>query len=305
MVNLGAISCAFGAVKRNFESIENLEDVLVEHKIPMSLAVMGCGTFYQSEVPVDPLINEAIAGSLSAASLEPEAVTHVILATSDNHLQQLDNDLGARVLLAGGLTRALPILTSMQKCASSIIALDLAAKLVAGKEDASALVVGFDVIGDHDAERVKPFALFGDAAACCVVSSNKPLEFQFECVGADVDLQGLTYQDTMESRKNAARNAISAVTQTSGLALDQIVACFSTNLFKPVALFNANISGLKPAQLALPTAITHAHCGNADWMINLASYSRNTGLKPGAHYVAQSFAPGFAACALLRAVETT
>lgn len=304
MVNVGAVSCAFGAVERDFDSIENLDDVLAAHRIPMSLDMMGCRTFRQSELPVDPLVNEAVAGSLAVASLAPESVTHVFLATSDNHLHQVDNDLAARVLTKAGLTHALPILVSMQKCASSIVALDLAAKLVADRAAATALVVGFDVIGNNDAERVKPFALFGDAAACCVVSSGHPLELQLASVGAEVDPEGLAHQDTMESRKVAVRKAMDIVTEASGVTLDQISACFSTNLFKPVAMFNASISGLKAGQLSLLTAATHAHCGNADWMINLAAHSRQVGLIPDAHYMAQSFAPGYAACALFRAVGT-
>ena len=301
MVDVGAFVGVFGKVERGFETITNLEGLLAEHKIPIGLEAMGCGKFGQSELPCDALLNEAITGSLEAAGLAPDTITYLILATSDNHLNQIDDSFAARILDACKLSRATPLLVSLQKCASSIAALELARTLLSAKGFGSAIVVGFDALGNDDAERIKPFALFGDAAASCIVSVDLPLQFRIEAVGTAVDVAGLNRQDSMESRKIAVLSTIEEVCRAADISIDQIEACFSTNLFKPVAMFNAGISGLPIARLATPTATERGHCGNADWMINLAAFQQDQGLTRGARYLAQAFAPGFCASALLRA----
>ena len=75
---------------------------------------------------------------------------------------------------------------------------------------------------------------------------------------------------------------------------------FPTNLYAPIAAFNAMASGIPRSALHFTyTLRAYGHCGNSDWMINLDDHARTTGIRSGEAYVAQASAPGFLACALL------
>jgi 3-oxoacyl-[acyl-carrier-protein] synthase-3 len=301
MVDVGAFASVFGAEERRYDSIADLDALMVRHEIPLDLAAMGCGTFAQSTLPADALVGDAIAASLATAGLAASTVTDVIFATSDNHLCQIGDGFVRNVLPRLGLAHALPMLVSLQKCASSIVALDHARVALAARGGGTALVVGFDILGADDEERVKSFALFGDGVACCVVSADVTLDFRLESCGVAIDPAGMCGEDTFDSRRTAARGAIDAALATAGTTMADIAACFSTNLFKPVSMFNASICGIPLARLSLLTAERRGHCGNADWMINLAAFAAAGRSEPGRRYLAQAFAPGFSACAVLTA----
>jgi 3-oxoacyl-[acyl-carrier-protein] synthase-3 len=301
MVEIGAFAGAFGARERSFEEIDGLAELMIQHNIPLSLAMMGCRTFAQADEPPEILVAEAIRASLAAGSVPASAVSHVFLATSDNHLHQLGDSFAQSLLQSAGLDHALPVLVSFQKCASSILALDLVCSALAARGGGTALVVGFDVLGQDDGERVKSFALFGDGAACCVVSTEYRLDFRFDGCGVTTDPAGMFGQDTFDSRKAAALESLNRALAASGAELADIAACFSTNLFKPVSMFNASICGLPASRLSLTTGAQRGHCGNADWMINLAAFAEAGKIERGGRYLAQAFAPGFCACAILTA----
>jgi 3-oxoacyl-[acyl-carrier-protein] synthase III len=301
VVDVGAFAGVFGAQERPFDSIAGLDGVMARHNIPLGLATMGCRSFAQTDGPPESLVADAIAASLAIGAVPASVISHVIFATSDNHLHQLGDGFARAVLQPLGLTHVLPILISLQKCASSIVALDLARAALVAQGGGTALVVGFDILGADDDERVKSFALFGDGAACCIVSTEGALDFRIDGCAVRTDPAGMCGEDTFDSRKSAARGAVDAALAAAAATTADIAACFSTNLFKPVSMFNASICGLSPARISVLTAERRGHCGNADWMVNLAAYADAGRIEPGARYLAQAFAPGFCACAVLTA----
>ena len=230
------------------------------------------------------------------------AVDHILFATSDNHLFHVHDDFAREILLDLALSDAIPALLSLQQCVSSLTALDYAHRLFADPGVENVVVVGFDLVS-QEADRIQPFALYGDAVSSCLVCRGTRGDLTLEAYRLGVDPDGLQGRDSFESRKRVASAALSAALVEAGTGVGAIEACFSTNFFKPIALFNANICGIPSNRLAIPTLGRRAHCGNCDWMMNLVEHQQNAGLVPGGKYLAQAFAPGFSGCAVLTAAD--
>jgi 3-oxoacyl-[acyl-carrier-protein] synthase III len=186
---------------------------------------------------------------------------------------------------------------TLQQCASSLTALDYARNLFHDPRVSHVVVVAFDFVVDDD-ERIRPFALFSDAVTSCMVTRSDAPRISLLSYGVGVDFAGFVGRDDFMSRKRVAVTTLESVLGRHGLVLGDVAACFSTNFYKPVALFNANICGIGRNQLCIDTLASRGHCGNCDWMINLMHRRAEGQLAPG-KYLAQAFAPGFFACALL------
>ena len=299
-LGIGAFACEYGELERSYETLAGLDVMRAEKKIALSLSALGCATFAQMTGRLEDAIKRCVAKTLDKAAVRAADVNHILFATSDNHLFNIHDDFTREILLDLELSNAVPTLLSMRQCVSSLAALDLAHRLLDDPDAVNAVVVAFDIVSS-DADRLQSFALFGDAVASCLVSRGVPGLVVLESHRGGVDRDGLRGQDNFESRKRIASAVLSAALAAAGIGVDAVEACFTTNFFKPITLFNANICGIPSRRLAVPTLQRRAHCGNCDWMMNLAEYADNPGLVPGAKYLALAFAPGFAACAVLTA----
>lgn len=300
MASLFALASEFGSTDRHFDSIANLDALIEARKIPMGLAAMGCENFGQITAPPEVAIKACIARTLERSGHAASEIDQLIFATSDNHLHQIGDTFARSIMIDLGLDRATPSLVGLQQCVGSLTAVDRAARLVDTGAAALVLVVAFDIVDDDD-QRVQPFALFGDAVTTCLVGADRSGELCWQAHRTGLDPAGLRGEDDFASRKSTADAAIKGALGDAGIAIGDIKASFSTNFFKPIALFNANISGIASAKLAVPTMKLRGHCGNCDWMMNLEAYCDAETLVPGDPFLAQAFAPGFSACAVLRA----
>jgi hypothetical protein len=296
-VGLTAIACEFGDRERAVESIDGLDALAESRGLKASLTAMGCRTFWQLTRPVESYVIASLARTLATSGVPGHAVDHLILATSDWNLRHLEADFARTVLTGVGLTRCLPMFVSMQQCASSVAGLAHARSLFLRPEVANVLVAAFDFVVDDQA-RVQSFALFGDAAASCLLTRDDAAPLSVRGCATDVDFAGLEGRDTFDSRKRIAVATMANVLE-GARRIEDVEKCFSTNLYKPIAMFNAGVTGIRRQQMSLDTLAVRAHCGNCDWMINLAHHQDSVGLLPGRSYLAQAFAPGFFGCGLL------
>jgi hypothetical protein len=141
--------------------------------------------------------------------------------------------------------------------------------------------------------------MFGDAAVSGLLTRHDPGLIRLVSSAVKVDPDGLRGRDSFISRKDVADRTLSAVLRAGGRQQGQIAKVFAANLHKPLTLFNATSVGLRPGTLHFAdTLAAYGHCGNADWMINLADYHERFGIRSGEVYLAQSLAPGFYACGL-------
>lgn len=296
-IGIGSFACAFGDVECKPENIPDFSALWETVSFGTDFQEMGCTTYRKMSGPVEDYVVDAVRRTLRDAGVAAADIDHLVFATSDPTLALLPSDFAGRVLLALGMDNCVPHVLSYQRCCSSLTALRHGQRLLADPEADHVVVVAVDFV-PHDRDRVLPYAMFGDAAASCLLS-RRPGLVRLVSSAVKVDPEGLRGRDTFVSRQNVAERTLSAVLRAGGRQQAQISKVFAANLHKPLTLFNATSVGLGPDILHFAdTLAAYGHCGNADWMINLADYHERFGIQPGQTYLAQSLAPGFYACGL-------
>jgi len=297
-IGIGSFACAFGDVECKPENIPDFEALWETVSFGTDFAEMGCKTYRKMSGPVEDYVVEAVRRTLQDAGATAADVDHLVFATSDPTLALLPYDFAGRVLLAVGLDDCVPHVVSFQRCCSSLTALRHGQELFSDPEVTHVVVVAVDFM-PHDRDRVRSYAMFGDAAVSCLLTRHHPGLVRLVSSAVKVDPDGLRGHDSFVSRKNVADRTLSAVLRAGGRRQGQIAKVFAANLHKPLTLFNATSVGLLPDTLHFAdTLAAYGHCGNADWMINLVDYHERFGIQSGETYLAQSLAPGFYACGL-------
>ena len=108
------------------------------------------------------------------------------------------------VLGALGLVDCVPHFLSFQRCCSSLTALRHGRALFSDPDVTHVLVVALDFTPD-DRDRVRSYAVFGDAAASCLLTRRDPGLVRLVSSAIHVDHEGLRGHDSFVSRKRAAR----------------------------------------------------------------------------------------------------
>ncbi|GAA3753338.1 beta-ketoacyl-[acyl-carrier-protein] synthase family protein [Salinactinospora qingdaonensis] len=298
-ISLGPFACAFGDLERKPADIADFDALWQAQSADVEFATMGCGSFRTMSGPVETYVLDCVRRLLDEHGAPAGAIDHVIFATSDACLEFLGRDFAVRILEAADLTNCVPTVLSFQQCCSSLAALRYACDLFADEDVSDVVVLTLDVT-PRDDDRVRSFALFSDAVTGCVVSRGGSGPLRLVSTAVNVDHEGLLGRDSFLSRQQAAQGAFTKVFRDSGEELAGVTKVFPTNLYRPVTLFNATITGVHRDQLhfAEPLA-SYGHCGNGDWVINLVDYHTTVGIRSGETYLAQASAPGFFACGLL------
>ncbi|WP_369171287.1 hypothetical protein AB5J49_26775 [Streptomyces sp. R28] len=297
-IGLGAFACTFGAVEQKPEDIPDFERLWREQSPDAEFTSMGCRTFRRFSGPVEDYVIDTVRTTLRDGSVRPADVDRIVFATSDARIGSLRPDFAAHVLSSLGLVNCVPVMVSFQQCCSSLAALRHARDLLADDGVRNVVLVSLDFTPD-DADRVRSFALFSDAVASCLITRSDGL-VRLRSAAVGVDHAGLLGRDSFLSRQQVAQSSLAAALGEGDLVPSDVTKVFPTNLYRPVALFNATIAGIGREQLHFAGPLeAYGHCGNSDWMINLADYHEKVGISPGGTYLAQSSAPGFFACALL------
>jgi 3-oxoacyl-[acyl-carrier-protein] synthase-3 len=301
-VGIDSFACTFGELEGQPEAIAGFGDLWQAVLPGTDFAAMGCGNFRKMAGPVGGYVTDCVEKVLAGRGVAGEDVDRLIVATSDACLERLGRDLAADVLRSAGLTRCVPAIVSFQQCCSSLEALRYGWELFADPAVGNVVLIALDFTPD-DAERVRSFAMFGDAVAGCLIS-RRPAPGSLELLSSalTLDYAGLTGDDSFGSRQQAGKSALDKVLREAGEKLQEVTKVFGPNVYRPVALFNAMAVGIPQPQLHFGEPMRrYGHCGNADWIINLLDYAGQHGLAAGKLYLAHATAPGFFACGLLRA----
>ncbi len=298
-ISLESFTCVFGDRERTTDTIGNLASLKKQKGVEGTFAQLGCNQFYEMTRDITTYVQECIGQCLSRAKLKAQDVGALVLSTTDGTLPDLDQDSIKQILIPLGLNECRPALVSMQQCASSMAALNYANALLCDEAIENVLLCAFDFVKIEE-DRVKSFALFGDAVSCCIVKRSASMEYRPIAYASGVDISGLDGKDDFVSRKQVSGKVINQILAEGNVLKPKIKRVFSTNLYLPIAMFNASITGFKSEQLYFETLSEVAHCGNCDWMINLCDYNSKTQPDPGDYFIAQATAPGFFAACLLQ-----
>jgi 3-oxoacyl-[acyl-carrier-protein] synthase III len=300
-IGIGSFTCTFGELECQPADIPGFAELWRKVLPGTEFATMGCGRFRKMAKPIGGYVTDCVERVLAGHGVAAADVDRLIVATSDACLARLGRDLAVNVMSSVGLTRCIPASLSFQQCCSSLEALRYGWELFADPGVHNVVLVALDFTPD-DAERIRPYALFSDAVAGCLIS-RRPAPGSLSLLGSalTVDYAGLTGSDSFGSRQQAAQVALDKVFGATGEKLPEVTKVFGPNLYRPVALFNAMAAGVPKPQLHFGEPMErYGHCGNADWIINLVDYAGQHGLAAGELYLAHATAPGFFACGLLR-----
>jgi 3-oxoacyl-[acyl-carrier-protein] synthase III len=297
-VGLGSFACVLGDEKAEPTSVPGFEEAWAAASSGAAFDSMGVSTFRRMSGPFGPYLVEAVRTTLADAGTDPADVDHIVFATTDAGLGRAGPDLVRDTLGVLGLVRALPVMISYQQCCSSLGALRYAHDLFADPGVGTVVLVSFDLVLD-DTDRMRPFAFMSDSVASCVLRRGAG-ELVLRAAAVGVDHSGLTFDDSFASRQRVARDTLGSVFERSGAGHEDVVKVFPTNLYLPLAVFNASVAGIHKNKLHFVDSLRdNAHCGNSDWMVNLMDYRTTVGWRSGERFLAQASAPGFYACGLL------
>lgn len=297
--SIDAFAAVLGDLECDPQSIPGFDELWEALGPGADLATMGCEHFRKMSSPIEDYVIACIDQTLERHGTAPPDVDHVVFSMTDATLGLVGPDFVVDVLKATGMVRCIPAVISYQQCCSSLTALHYGWQLFATDATEHVIVVALDFRSD-DSDRVRPFALFGDAVTSCMISRRSGSGLRLAASAITMDFDGLIGNDSFSSRQTASRTALETASDEAGVELDALIRVFPSNLFKPLTLFNSAAARIDKAKLHFDTTFrAYGHCGNPDWMLNLLDYDATVGIEAADTFLALATAPGFFACNLL------
>jgi hypothetical protein len=294
-----------GDIQCDAQSIPGFDELWKALVPGADFATMGCESFRKMSTSIEDYVIACIDQTLKQHETAPTDIDHIVFSMTDATLGLVGPDFVVDVLKATGMIHCIPAVISYQQCCSALTALHYGWQLFAADSTDHVIVVALDFRSD-DRDRVRPFALFGDAVTSCMISRRSGSGLWLAAAAVTMDFDGLIGNDSFTSRQKVSRAALQKTSDEAGVQLNAITRVFPSNLFKPLTLFNSAAAGIDKAKLHFDTTFRRfGHCGNPDWMMNLIDYKETVGIEEGEAFLALASAPGFFACNLLVAHGTT
>lgn len=295
---LHGCSYTLGEEERPVSGIEGLADFLAGRQMIDDADLWGWGSYRATRRTAPELCLETARRSLAAFAGPREAVDAVILCGArfptdvDGHA-----DLVGRLLEAVGLPHAVPYGVTLNRCATLVAGLAVAEALVASGLHGAVLVVGGDAVSSPD-ERVRPFAVFSDGAASCVVASGPPGPFELLATAAATDAAGMQADGQISA--DLTRKVNATLARRTGMEPGTVRRLAHNNVFKPIVAMKEQMGGFRLDQLFLDNIVRIGHVFACDPLINLADLAEAGAIGPGDVVALGSSVSGARQGALLR-----
>lgn len=191
---------------------------------------------------------------------------------------------------AVGLAHAQAFAVSQQACASGLLALDLAGRLLAAEDpDALALVVAGEKTFTEETQFIPETSMFGEGASACLVSADGDRDRQLSFVArlrgefdGEHDEVSAEYQRIYH---DALGEAITAAVERAGLTLEDIALILPHNVNQTAWQRTCRRIGFPLNRVLLDHVPTAGHLFCADAFLNHQTAVRRDLLSPGDHYV--------------------
>lgn len=300
-VYLSAPAYVLGEQQQPYGRAEGFDAVLQASGMPNFPALWGWGDFYET-TDIVQLGQQAAQQTLAACGVAAADIDLVIFAAAHftDSPDRLLPRLGA-MLQALGCSKALIDGHTLNGCAGYLAALKLALARVQSGELEHVLVIGLGSM-PPGMQRFTPFALFGDAACSCVISSRaRRAAFRLLDAHQQVDLQEMASGVSMDSKSALQVSTLGHLLERNKLAKSDLRQVFSNNLFLPVKKMKDARLGLVGAQLFNDNISRIGHCHVCDSLINLVDYMAGREAQPasGDLLLLQSDGSGHSVCVLL------
>jgi 3-oxoacyl-[acyl-carrier-protein] synthase-3 len=197
-----------------------------------------------------------------------------------------------------GLSHALAFTVTQHACASGLLALDVAGRLLAGdpRSDALALVLAGEKTFTPEAQLVPETTLFSEGASACLVAADGPrdrlLAYAVHQRGEfDEELDGDPIQYQREYQDSLAAALLAAVAR-AGLRLDGIALILPHNVNALVWRRLCRRLGHPVERVVLENVPTAGHVFCADAFLNYQTARARGLLRPGDRYLVAAAGAG-------------
>jgi 3-oxoacyl-[acyl-carrier-protein] synthase-3 len=200
-----------------------------------------------------------------------------------------------------GLDHAVAFAVSHHACASGLLAIDLAGRLLAGDErpDALALVLAGEKAFTRDAQVVPETSIFGEGASACLVAASGPrdrlLAYAANLRGEfDDELSPDPVRFQREYQASLA-DAVLAAVDEAGLKLAEIDLILPHNVNAMVWRRLCRRIGFPVERVLLDNIPTAGHVFCADAFLNYQTARERGLLQPGSRYLVGAAGAGLGA----------
>jgi 3-oxoacyl-[acyl-carrier-protein] synthase-3 len=247
------------------------------------------GTGSRSAEPLDGLLRLALA-DLALTPEQAARVRYVLYARSFPVVVPYPLNPLHDALAAAGLGHAQAFAVGQQACASGLLAIDLAGRLLqADGDDALAVVLAGEKAFTRETQVVLETTMFGEGAAACLVAASGErdrllsyvarLRGEFDGEHADVAAE---YQRIYH---DALGEAVTAAVAKAGLGLDDVAVVLPHNVNRVAWQRTCKRIGFPLERVLLEHVADLGHVFCADAFINHRTAVERGLLRPGDHYV--------------------
>lgn len=282
-----------GEKLRPADSLEGLEEFFAAQGLPPDPQMLGLGWFHEAAEDEWELAVGAARQCLAVTGADTAAkVDSVILCASRFRGETGDHAVGMhRLLSALGLTPAFTAGVTMNRCASFLSGLRLAEAMVVAGQSRTCLVVTADRF-TSDAERLRPFALFSDGAAACIIGASPGAGPCYRIQGSAGAADPDAASESARISGAMVRQANAAVHQVTGLSISDHAAVLPTNVYTPIVMMAEAQGGATPASLYLGNIARRGHVFAADPLLNLVDFEAAESIAPGTNLWLAATVPG-------------
>ena len=265
------------------------------------------------EVRLDPEANvadlvTAAAKGLNTLTEAAQRVRYVIHARTVHLTGPYSEHPLLEVRRTLGLEHAVSFAVTQHACASGLLAVDVAGRLLAadGDPDALALVLAGEKTYPHITKLMPIPTAMGEAAAACLVGHGGPgdqlLGFAAHTYGDFYTSTGMSREVTanfMKMYPQALADVIQAAATSAGVDLSTVDMILPHNVNRISWVMFARLTGFPVERIFLDNVPVTGHGFCADPFVNYACANERGLLHPGMHYLLVSVGLGATFSAML------
>lgn len=246
------------------------------------------GAAARSDEPLTALLRRAI-DDLALTAEQRARVRYVLYARTFPVVVPYPHNPLHEVLAAAGLGHASAFAVGQQACASGLLAIDLAGRLLAGDNDGLAIVLAGEKAFTGEAQFVPETSMFGEGAAACLVAASGERDRLLSYVARlrgefDGDLEEVA-GEFQRIYHDALGEAVTAAVERAGLALDDIAVILPHNVNAVAWQRTCKRIGYPLERVLLDHVADYGHVFCADALLNHRTAVERGLLRPGDRYV--------------------
>lgn len=284
-----------GEKKNSYEYARGFE----EAKLPNNPELWGWGNFFTTELHLSELFVKSAIATINAADIDPNTIDAAFLCSSRIGLDTgIHCDFVRNFCEQVGLSKCQCRGVTLDGCASFLSVIELAAAAVTSGLHRNVLIVTADMVQEHEL-RFKPYAIFSDGAASCIITSGSVKDGFEVCGSASATNAQQMFQDAAFSDE-LTKLVNSKALEKCGRSSDEIEHVFCNNLFLPVVTMKEMEGGVEDEVLYLDNVERIGHCFGADALINLKDLLNERPLSEDKISMLAADAPGSRTVLLLK-----